>query len=618
MSPSQTLRESVVLIQRALKWLFTLVPISMAIGSACAFFLWSLDFVTRTRWEHPWLLFLLPVAGVGVGLVYHKFGRSSERGNNLILEEIHEPGGGVPRRMAPLVLFGTLATHLFGGSAGREGTAVQMGGSIASGCGRWLGFERADMRVLLMAGVAAGFGAVFGTPLAGAIFAIEVLTIGSLQYEALLPCFVASVVGDWTCHAWGIQHTSYRILFSGLEGATHGLHLDPLLLGKIAVASVAFGLASLLFSELSHRCHSFFKTICPYAPLRPAIGGVLVIALVWLLGTSDYLGLGVASPDPHAITIPSLFNGDTIHAWSWWWKILFTAITLGCGFKGGEVTPLFFIGAALGNALSGLLGAPTNLLAGLGFVAVFAGASNTPLACTIMGIELFGATDAVYIAAACFIAYIFSGHSGIYLSQRIGVPKTPGSNLPPEISLSDIRVIQPPRTERLLSRLQSRFVEINNPETNAGEPNMPHRHQVKSSEIGMIRIYLRPSDRRKVTGFKARLSVKALYKELIETAKHDGIINAVAHHTHYGFSNRGPLQDFNPEIQNSHLTVCVEMVGSTEQLETFCRRHGDLLKDKIVIYKPFERWELHPVDAGVETKGGAIPEVVIEAANKSR
>jgi H+/Cl- antiporter ClcA/PII-like signaling protein len=618
MSPSQTLRESVVLIQRASKWLLTLVPISVVIGSACAFFLWSLDFVTRTRWEYPWLLFLLPIAGVGVGLVYHKFGRSAERGNNLILEEIHEPGGGVPRRMAPLVLFGTLVTHLFGGSAGREGTAVQMGGSIASGCGRLLGLEPADTRVLLMAGVAAGFGAVFGTPLAGAIFAIEVLTIGSLQYEALLPCFVASVVGDWTCHAWGIQHTSYRILFSGIEGASRNLHLDPLLLAKIAMASVAFGLASLLFSELSHRFHSFFKTICPYAPLRPAIGGVLVIGLVWLLGTSDYLGLGIASPNPHAMTIPSFFTGETIHAWSWWWKILFTAITLSCGFKGGEVTPLFFIGAALGNVLAGLLGAPTDLLAGLGFVAVFAGASNTPLACTIMGIELFGATNAVYIAAACFIAYVFSGHSGIYLSQRIAVPKTSGSDLPPEISLGDVRVIHQPRVDRLLAQLQSKFVQANNPETNTGEHKMPHRHKVKSSEIGMIRIYLRPSDRRKVTGFKARLSVKALYKELIETAKQDGIINAVAHHTHYGFSNCGPLQDFNPEIQNSHLTVCVEMVGSTEQLETFCRRHGDLLKDKIVIYKPFERWELHPVDVSADAEAGAVPEVVLEVRNQPR
>jgi len=147
---------------------------------------------------------------------------------------------------------------------------------------------------------------------------------------------------------------------------------------------------------------------------------------------------------------------------------------------------------------------------------------------------------------------------------------------------------------------------------------MPHRHKVKSSEIGMIRIYLRPSDRRKVSGFKARLSVKALYKELIETAKHDGVINAVAHHTHYGFSNRGPLQDFNAEIQNAHLTVCVEMVGSTEQLETFCRRHGDLLKDKVVIYKPFERWELHPVDASADAKAGGTPEVLLKAGDQSR
>ena len=261
----QSGRENLAFAGRGLKWLIILLPMAALVGSACALFLWSLDAVTQLRWQHGWLLFLLPIAGLAVGLVYHWIGRSVEGGNNLILDQIHTPGGGVPRRMAPLILFGTVVTHLFGGSAGREGTAVQMGGSIASGIGRWAHLKTVEMRILLMAGVAAGFGAVFGTPLAGAVFALEVLMIGSLKYEALLPCFIAAVVADWTCQAWNIHHTAYHITFA----CAPGLNLNWLLLGKVAIAAAAFGLTSTLFSELSHRLHGLFKSICPFAPLRP-------------------------------------------------------------------------------------------------------------------------------------------------------------------------------------------------------------------------------------------------------------------------------------------------------------------------------------------------------------
>ena len=448
----QNWRENLAFAGRGLKWLLILLPMAAIVGSACAFFLWSLDAVTQLRWQHTWLLFLLPVAGVAVGFIYHWIGRKAEGGNNLILDQIHTPGGGVPRRMAPLILFGTVITHLFGGSAGREGTAIQMGGSIASGCGRLAPLEPSETRILLMAGVAAGFGAVFGTPLAGAVFALEVLMIGSMKYEALLPCFIAAIVADWSCQAWNIHHTSYHIAF----GDNVGFNLNWLLLGKVAVAAAAFGLTSTLFSELSHRLHSFFKTICPYAPLRPAIGGTLVIGLVYLVGTRDYLGLGVNTPDSTGVSIVHFFTQPTIHPWAWWWKIVFTVVTLSCGFKGGEVTPLFFIGAALGNTMAGLLHAPTDLFAALGFVAVFAGAANTPLACTIMGFEIFGATHGVYIAAACFIAYVFSGHSGIYLSQRIAIPKSPKTNLPPAVSLRDVRKTNPLTIDRLFKRLTTK------------------------------------------------------------------------------------------------------------------------------------------------------------------
>ncbi len=423
-SPNQSFKPS-------LKATVMAIPLGIMAGTAVAFFLWSLDVVTQIRFEHPWLLYLLPLAGVLVGYIYHRWGKTVEGGNNLIMEQIHEPGGGVPARMAPLVLMGTLVTHLFGGSAGREGTAVQMGGSIAGAWARYLKLVDDDLRILLMAGIAAGFGAVFGTPLAGAVFAMEVLVIRQFKYEALLPCLVAAVVGDWSCHAWGVGHTQYQIGFNSV-----GLFkVDPVLLAKVALAAVAFGLVSAFFAEFSHRMHALFKQHINSPLLRPAVGGVAVILLTLLLGTHDYLGLGVSSPDPDAITIVSFFHSSEVHPWSWWWKIVFTVVTLACGFKGGEVTPLFFIGAALGNALSGVLGVPPDLFAALGFVAVFAGATNTPLACTIMGIELFGADHVVYLATACFVAYLFSGHSGIYLSQRIGMAKhrfgkvTPGMTL---------------------------------------------------------------------------------------------------------------------------------------------------------------------------------------------
>ncbi|HSI87300.1 MAG TPA: voltage-gated chloride channel family protein [Candidatus Methylacidiphilales bacterium] len=424
-------------------WLLWIVPMSAAIGSACAFFLWSLDVATKTRFDHPWLLYLLPVAGLIVGLIYHYWGKSVEGGNNLLLEQVHEPGAGVPRRMAPLILLSTVVTHLFGGSAGREGTAVQMGGSIASGFAKMFALDHHQTRILLMTGIAAGFSAVFGTPIAAAIFALEVLTIGRMQYESLIPCLIASVVGDWTCHAWGIGHTHYHIAYlsdTGVATLPHGapFHIQPLLLIKVAVIGVAAGLAGALFANATHAVHGFIKKVCPYAPARPAIGGVLVIALVFIAGTREYLGLGVWSPNPGDITISSLFNSDNISYTAWAWKIIFTVVTLGCGYKGGEVTPLFFIGAALGSALSGVMGGPTDLFAALGFVAIFAGASNTPLASTIMGIELFGATHSVYIAVACFLAYLCSGHSSIYLSQRVAVPKTQSANIPLDTPLRDV------------------------------------------------------------------------------------------------------------------------------------------------------------------------------------
>ncbi len=422
-----------------LHWTAILAPLAMAVGAACALFLWALDQATLLRFQYPWLLFLLPVAGFLIGLVYWKVGGKAEGGNNLIVDEIHVAGGGVPFRMAPLILVATVLTHLFGGSAGREGTAVQMGGSLASAWGKLCKLDDDGRPVILMAGIAAGFGAVFGTPIAGAVFAMEVLAVGRMQYRALVPCLGVALLADWTCQTIGIHHTAYHINIPA--GVVHPL-VDPLLLLKVAVAAVAFGLTSLIFAEANHTLSGWAKKMIGFAPLRPAIGGLAVIALVYLCGTRDYLGLGILSEHAGAVTIPSLF-APPVHDWSWLLKMVFTVVTLSFGFKGGEVTPLFFIGAALGNALSPILGVPVDLLAALGFVAVFAGAANTPLACTLMGMELFGATYGIYIAVACFIAYLCSGHSGIYLSQRIAVPKTAVTDFKAGATLRDVRQAKP-------------------------------------------------------------------------------------------------------------------------------------------------------------------------------
>ncbi len=421
------------------KWIMLVVPMAVVVGSLCALFLWSLDKATATRFDHLWLIFLMPVAGFLMVLVYQHFGRGSEGGNNLIVDQIHEPGGGVPLRMAPFILVSTVLTHLVGGSAGREGTAVQLGGSVASAFAKVFRLSHAEIRILLMAGIAAGFGAVFGTPIAGAVFALEVLTIGRMQYEALIPSLAAAIAADWTCHAWGIEHIQYQIGYlAGTPAST--FHLDALLLVKVGIAGVIFGLMARSFSEVSHRASAAFKRVCAYAPLRPVIASAILIGLVYLLGTRQYLGLGVWSPNPSDATILGFFDPALVDYWSWFWKAVFTIVTLSAGFKGGEVTPLFFIGAALGNAIAAILGAPADLFAGLGFVAVFAGATNTPLACMIMGIELFGATHTVYLAVACFLAYICSGHTSIYLSQRLGIAKSTASGaFPTDTPLRHIR-----------------------------------------------------------------------------------------------------------------------------------------------------------------------------------
>ncbi|MFM9066962.1 MAG: chloride channel protein [Planctomycetota bacterium] len=399
------------------KWAALTLPLGLLVGTAAAFFLWALDRVTQWQWQHPWLLFLLPVAGAASGLLYHRWGQAVEAGLPLVLHEIDEPAGRIPLRMAPLVLLGTIVTHLCGGSAGREGTAVQVGASLASALGRWLRLRPGDCQLLMTAGIAAGFGAVFGTPLAGTLFAAEVIARKQFPWMAVVPCLFASVLGDQVTLAWGIVHTPYPL--TGADWATRSVgpefsRLDPLLVLKIIFASCLFGLASSLFVQAMRAVRQGCQRLIKRPWLRPVAGGVFVVLLALTIANRDYLGLGVnANPlAPHAVTIQSSFQVGGACYDSWLWKLIFTAVTVGSGFKGGEATPLFFIGSALGNTLGDLLGAPVELLAALGFVAVFAGATRTPLACTVMAWELFGRSSPavlasafpVYAAAACFVA----------------------------------------------------------------------------------------------------------------------------------------------------------------------------------------------------------------------
>ncbi len=423
-----------------LKWTMLVIPVSLTVGSLVALFLWLLETATRLRWQYEWLLLLLPLAGVVIYLLYTYLGKNSDAGNNLVMEEIHQPGAGVPARMAPLVLITTVITHLFGGSAGREGTAVQMGGSVANLFAKWFKLKEEDLRIMLMTGVAAGFGAVFGTPLTGAVFALEVLAIGIIRYEALIPCLIAALFADITTSAWGIHHTHYHIDFIGSNRSDlYFINTDLLLLVKVIAAGIAFGLAGYLFAELMHTIKNYANRFIRVKWLIPVLGGLLIIALCYILGTTDYIGLGVTGKERDSVSILSAFHAGGATNWSWLLKILFTTITLGMGFKGGEVTPLFFIGATLGNTLAIWLGAPVDLFAALGFIAVFAGATNTPIACTLMGIELFGSGNALYFAIACFTAYYFSGHSGIYGAQRLMVSKVQGYPFQKENTLKQIR-----------------------------------------------------------------------------------------------------------------------------------------------------------------------------------
>ena len=559
--------EFISILRYLIRWIPIGVLAGIMGGSASAFLLWSLVIATTFRESHKWIIALLPLAGLLVGVMYRNFGTAVEAGNNLILDEIHDPKRTIPVRMTPLILIGTFMTHLFGGSAGREGTAIQTGASLADQLARPFRMNAVERRVLLMAGISAGFASVFGTPLAGAIFGMEVLAFGTISYDAIAPCFIAAFIGDFTTHAWGIQHTIYRVT------AVPSLSVKGILLASVAGA--AFGVVGMGFAKLTHAIGHLFKKHIKWAPLRPFTGGVIVAIAVFAIGTTKYIGLGVP-------TIVAAFDGRQ-PPYDFAVKLLFTAVTLGAGFKGGEVTPLFFIGATLGNALSYLLPLPPSLLAGMGFVAVFAGAANTPIASTFMAVELFGAEAGAYAAIACVVSYLFSGHAGIYHAQRVGSSKhqhlaeEEGLSLAMVAKLRDI-----PHLEAFPKLDEFQFM---------GGTFMP--------DLTVLRLYFSAHEVRRADSWWRRLSPQSLGEYLLREAKEAGIEQALLHRVIGGYLKGHDLAMDTGEIPPSRLPQCLELVAEEEILKRFLKlNEGHLKKVRTV----FLRGEEARYEAQLETE----------------
>ena len=389
------------------RWVALAFVIGVLSGLLSAAFIEALNWATDTRESNTWLVYTLPLAGLLVGSSYHYLGHGLERGSNLIIDQIHSHSEWIPLRLTPLIFGASVISHVAGGSTGREGAALQLAAGVTDPISKRLGFNPADRSLMLIAAIAGGFGAVFGVPVAGAVFALEVQRVGRVRYEALVPAFVASFVGDAVVRGLGITHTHYPNMPDIAWSAS--------MAWKVALFGLIGGLIAMLFVHLTRFIKDSLKKYIAWYPARPVVGGVVLAVLILSFGWRDYSGLSI----PLAV---EAMNGSV--AGQWGTKLILTSITIGSGFVGGEFIPLFVIGALAGASFAHIIGANVAVFAIIGSITVLAGATNAPLACTIIGVELFGGQGLTFFALACAVAYATSGHTGIYHAQPVSAHKS--------------------------------------------------------------------------------------------------------------------------------------------------------------------------------------------------
>lgn len=392
------------------KWLLVAIVVGIAVGIAGAAFHHALDFATEFRTEHPVVMLGLPVAGLLIVFLYRVCGMAEDKGTDAVILEARGHKS-ISLKLAPLIFSATFLTHLCGGSAGREGAALQMGASLASPIRKLLKLGPEDSAELAMCGMAAGFSALFGTPIAAAIFAMEVTIVGAAQYTAIAPCILSAVIASVTAGVFNVTPTSFTV--QSVPVLSEG---SALTLAKVLILGVLCALTSILFCEAMHIAKRLYQKYIKNPYLRVLAGSAIVLLLTLILGTYDYNGAGVN-------VIERAFAGEAFPL-AFLIKILMTALTLGAGFKGGEIVPSFFVGATLGCAASHLIGLDPSFGAAVGLLAVFCGVTNCPLATIILGIELFGAQGLVFYAAAIAVSYMLSGYQGLYSAQVFYLSKS--------------------------------------------------------------------------------------------------------------------------------------------------------------------------------------------------
>ena len=383
------------------KWVLIALFTGAAGGLVGSAFHLSVSHATAFRAAHPWMLYFLPVSGLVIGLIYHVL-HTENKNTNTIIDSIHL-GERVPLALVPTIYLATVITHLFGGSAGREGAALQIGGSLGNFAGRLFHLDEKDMRIATLSGMSAVFSALFGTPLTATVFALEVISVGVFYYSAFVPCLVASLVALQVSMLFGIAPEHFTVVIAPINA--------PLLL-KIGALAVLCAAVSILFCLCMHQTEHLLRRKIPNDFIRVLVGGGAVVGLTLLLGTGEFNGAGMD-------TIARAIEQGEVRSDAFLWKLVFTALTLGSGYKGGEVVPCFFVGASFGCLAGGLLGIPAGFAAAIGLVAVFCGAVNCPLASILLSIELFGSEGLICFALACGISYMLSGYFGLYSSQKI-------------------------------------------------------------------------------------------------------------------------------------------------------------------------------------------------------